>query len=262
MSQILSTLAELNRLKAQLAELPNRVYGLQIGIVTDNADPLNQRCIRVSPQSKAGLAPTDWLGHCNPAPAMDAPIPAVGSTVYFQFLDGDPHDGVWLGVTHNDTNPPDPTQSDPVRDCAVEVQGNDRRTIIGNSTHQTVGDRIDETDQNHVVKIEQTFALTTSVGEINLEATNNKVTITGLTEVRLEDGSGGYIVMSGGQLRFGNASGQEWVMGGASGTEWTWNANNGIVNVIAAQDFKINGKSIIVVGSQDSRGDINNDKGY
>ncbi|MBW4677761.1 MAG: phage baseplate assembly protein V [Desmonostoc geniculatum HA4340-LM1] len=262
MSQILSTLAELSRLKAQLAELPNRVYGLQIGIVSDNADPLNQRRIKVSPQSKAGLAPTDWLCHCNPAPAMDAPIPVVGSTVYFQFLDGDPHDGVWLGVTHNDTNPPDPTQSDPVRDCAVEVAGNDRRTIIGSSTHQTVGDRVDETDQNHVVKVEQTYSVTTSVGEINLEAANNKVTIAGLTEVRLEDGSGGYIVMSGGKLRFGNAAGQEWELGGASGTSWTWNAAGATINVLNAGGFQINGKEVAVVGAVDNDGDHIINRGY
>ncbi len=262
MSQILSTLAELNRLKAQLAELPNRVYGLQIGIVTDNQDPLNQRRIKVSPQSKAGLAPTDWLSHCNPAPAMDAPIPAVGSTVYFQFLDGDPHDGVWLGVTHNDTNPPDPTQTDPVRDCAVEVPGNDRRTVIGDGTYQVVGDRVDETDLNHVVKVEQNYALTTSVGEVNLEAANNKVTITGLTEVRLEDGSGGYIVMAGGKLRFGNAAGQEWELGGASGTSWTWNAAGSAIAITNASDVTINGKSILVIGSTDNDGDVSVFKGY
>lgn len=262
MSQILTTLAELNRLKSQLAELTNRIYGLQIGIVTDNRDPLNQRRIKVSPQSKAGLAPSDWLSHCNPAPAMDAPIPVVGSTVYFQFLDGDPHDGVWLGVTHNDTNPPDPSQADPVNDCAVEVPGNDRRTVVGDSTHQTTGDRADETDKSHTVKVEEDFTLITQVGEISVTSIKNQVTIKGLTQVRLEDGSGGYIVMNNGALRFGNAVGQEWVMGGASGSEWTWNAGGSAIAITNASDVTINGKSIIVVGSKDSDNDTNNSRGY
>ncbi len=262
MSQILSSLAELNRLKSQLAELTNRIYGLQIGIVTDNRDPLNQRRIKVSPQSKAGLAPSDWLSHCNPAPAMDAPIPAVGSTVYFQFLDGDPHDGVWLGVTHNDTNPPDPTQSDPVNDCAVEVPGNDRRTVVGDSTHQTTGDRTDEIDKGHTIKVEENFTLTTQVGEISITSANNQVTIKGLTQVRLEDGSGGYIVMSGGALRFGNAAGQEWVMGGSSGSEWTWSAGGAAIAIVGASDVTINGKSVLVLGSIDTRGDSNVTRGY
>lgn len=262
MSQFLSSLAELNRLKAQLAELTHRIYGLQIGIVTDNRDPLNQRRIKVSPQSKAGLAPSDWLSHCNPAPAMDAPIPAVGSTVYFQFLDGDPHDGVWLGVTHNDTNPPDPTQSDPVNDCAVEVPGNDRRTVVGDSTHQTTGDRTDESDKNHAVKVEENFTLTTQIGEVKISAQNNQVTVYAATTMRFEDGSGGYIVMSGGALRFGNAAGQEWVMGGSSGSEWTWNAGGSAIAITNASDVTINSKSIIVVGSKDSDNDTNNQRGY
>ncbi len=260
--QFLETIAELNRLKRQLQDLTSRTYGLQIGIVCDNRDPLNQRRLKVTPQSKAGLAPTDWLAHCNPTPATDAPIPLVGSTVYFQFLDGDPHDGVWIGVTHNDTNPPDPSQSDPVNDCAVEVPGNDRRTVIGEATHQVTGNRSDEVDGSHRHEVGGDLAISTRFGEVSISADQNQITIKGKTQVRIEDGSGGYVVMAGGTLRLGNAAGQEWVMGGASGSEWTWNANNGIINVVAVQDFRINGKSVIVVGSHDSRGDTNNSKGY
>lgn len=193
---------------------------------------------------------------------MDAPIPVVGSTVYFQFLDGDPHDGVWLGVTHNDTNPPDPSQSDPVNDCAVEVPGNDRRTVVGDSTHQTTGDRIDETDKSHTIKVEENFTLITQTGEINVTSTNNQVAIKGLTQIRLEDGSGGYIVMSGGALRFGNAAGQEWVMGGSSGSEWAWNAGGAVIAIVNASDVTINGKSVLVLGSVDTRGDSNVTRGY
>ncbi|MBW4670430.1 MAG: hypothetical protein KME60_24195 [Cyanomargarita calcarea GSE-NOS-MK-12-04C] len=165
-------------------------------------------------------------------------------------------------MTHNDTNPPDPTQSDPVNDCAVEVPGNDRRTVVGDSIHQTTGDRIDEIDKSHAVKVEDNFTLNTQIGEITLTAEGSQVTIKGQTQVRLEDGSGGYVVMSGGALRFGNAAGQEWVMGGSSGSEWTWNAGGAAIAIVGASDVTINGKSIIVVGSKDSDNDTNNQRGY
>lgn len=262
MSNFLDAIAQSSRLASQSAELVNRIYGLQIGIVSDNRDPLKQRRIKVSPQSKAGLAPTDWLAHCNPSPSMDAPIPAVGATVFFMFLDGDPHDGVWLGVTHNDTNPPDPTQTDPVNDNAIEIPGNDRRTVVLDGTYQVVGDRTDETDRNHKVQVGDKFNLTTQQGEITITAELNQVVVKGQTQVRFEDGSGGYIVMSGGALRFGNASGQEWVLGGASGTEWVWNANGSAISVVGASDFTIAGKSVLTVGSVDTRNDTNVTRGW
>lgn len=254
--QFLETIAELNRLKRQLQDLTSRTYGLQIGIVCDNRDPLNQRRIKVAPQSKAGLATTDWLAHCNPTPATDAPIPPVGSTVYFQFLDGDPHDGVWIGVTHNDTNPPDPSQADPVNDCAVEVPGNDRRTVIGEATHQVTGNRSDEVDGSHKHEVGGDLAISTRFGELSISADQNQLTIRGKTQVRIEDGSGGYVVMSGGALRIGNAAGQEWVMGGASGSQWQWNAAGSAVAISGASDVTINGKSVATVGATTDNGRV------
>jgi|GEM_PF-1673385 hypothetical protein len=260
--QFLEAIAELNRLKRQIQDLTSRTFGLQVGIVCDNSDPLNQRRIKVTPQSKAGLATTDWLAHCNPSPAMDAPIPLVGSTVYFQFLDGDPHDGVWIGITHNDTNPSDPTQSDPVNDCAVEIPGNDRRTVVGEATYQVTGNRDDEVEGNLTVDVGGNLAISTRFGEIDLSAQENQITIKGQSQVRIEDGSGGYVVMSGGVLRMGNSAGQEWVMGGSSGNQWQWNAAGSAIAIVNASDVTINGKSVIVVGSTDTDGDINNNRGY
>ncbi len=51
-------------------------------------------------------------------------------------------------------------------------------------------------------------------------------------------------------------------MGGASGTEWTWQANGSVIAIVNASDVTINGKSIIVVGSTDTDGDTNNNRGY
>jgi hypothetical protein len=262
MSELLGAIAELNRLKSQLAELTHRVYGLQIGVVVDNRDPLNLRRIKVAPQSKGGQAALEWLMHCNPDPIRDAPIPPVGSTVYYQFLDGDPHDGVWLGVTHNDTNPPDPLQGDPVNDSAVEIPGNDRRTVTGDRVDQVGGDRIEEVTKNFTLDIGEAMHVTTNEGEITITAKTDFITITGTTGVRIEDGSGAFLEISGGVIRLGNAQGQDWQLGGGTGTAWNWDIAGGSVNVVNANDFKINNKSAIVVGSTDSDGDVNNSRGY
>lgn len=264
MTDFISTLAELNRLKATLAELTNRVYGLQIGVVTDNQDPLNLRRIKVAPQSKGGVATSEWLGHCNPDPGRDAPIPLIGSTVYYQFLDGDPHDGVWIGVTHNDTNPPDSLQSDPVNDSATEIPGCDRRTVIQDAIYQVGGDRTDEVSKSFQLKVDDELHITTDQGEVTVTANQNMVTITGKLGVRLEDGSGAFIEVAGGVIRIGNAQGQDWQLGGGTGNVWRWDCNGGTIEIINANDVTINdsSNSVVVLGGRDSDNDVLVYRGY
>lgn len=258
---IIELLAELNRLKAQLHELTHRVYGVQIGTVTDNRDPLNLRRIKVAPQSKGGVHTSEWLLHCNPDPGRDAPIPRVGSTAFYQFLDGDPHDGIWLGVAHNDTNPPDPLQTDPTIDSAVEIPGNDRRTIAGESISEVNGAREDSVSKSFTLKVNDEFNASIQ-NEITITSIAGMVTISGAQGVRLEDGSGAFVEISGGAVRLGNAAGQDWQLGGGTGSAWDWDIGGGSVNVANATDFKINGKSVAVVGARDSRNDALVNRGY
>ncbi|BAZ39398.1 hypothetical protein NIES4101_53510 [Calothrix sp. NIES-4101] len=256
---LLELLAEFAKLKAQLNELTHRTYGLQIGVVTDNRDPLNLRRIKVAPQSKGGAYTSEWLMHCNPDPQRDAPLPPVGSTVFYQFLDGDPHDGVWLGIAHNQTNPSDPLQTDPTIDSAIEIPGNDRRSVAGEATYEVQGGRTEEVGKNYTLKISDEYQVEIG-GEVEITA-GDRITIKGIA-VRLEDTTGAFIEVSGGAVRVGNAAGQDWQLGGGSGSAWQWDCAGSAIAVTAASGFSINGKQIAVIGAVDSDGDTIVNRGY
>lgn len=260
MTSIIELLAELNKLKAQINELTHRTYGLQIGTVTDNRDPLNLRRIKVAPQSKGGIHTSEWLIHSNPDPGRDAPLPHVGSTVFYQFLDGDPHDGVWLGIAHNQTNPSDPLQTDPVRDSAVEILGNDRRSVVGEATHEVSGGRTEDVGKTYNLTVGEAMSVSTR-DEIEITSESDRITIKGVA-VRLEDSSGAFIEVSGGAIRLGNAAGQDWQLGGGSGSAWQWDCAGSAIAVTNAGGFSINSKQVAVVGAVDSDGDHLVNRGY
>lgn len=86
-------------------DLHGRVYGIQLAVVADVADPLNLGRIKALLPSKGAKTLTDWLTRLMPWHGVSAPVLTLGDTVAIAFVDGDPHQGVYLGVLQNLINP-------------------------------------------------------------------------------------------------------------------------------------------------------------
>lgn len=86
-------------------DVQGRVYGIQLAVVADVTDPLELGRIKVLLPSKGAKTLTDWLTRLMPWHGVSAPILTKGDTVVIAFVDGDPHQGVYLGVLQNLINP-------------------------------------------------------------------------------------------------------------------------------------------------------------
>jgi len=148
MSNIFRTLVESQKANQVALDGLGRSFGLQFAIVTNTADPLQLRRIKCTTEAKGGLTETDWLMALKVIPSYDPPIPPVGSSVIIGFIDGNPHDGIYLGSTINQTNPQDQAQADPVKD----------------NTQTIPGDSLERIDQNLTIKVGKTFKLQNDAG--------------------------------------------------------------------------------------------------
>lgn len=88
------------------SDLTGRSLGLQKGSVVDVSDPLESGAIRVLLPSKPGY-PSGWLKRLVPMHGLSVPAPEIGDTVLVGFVDGDQHDGFYLGIIQNQINPAD-----------------------------------------------------------------------------------------------------------------------------------------------------------
>jgi hypothetical protein len=89
-----------------ISDLSGRSLGLQKGSVVDVSDPLESGAIRVLLPSKPGY-PSGWLKRLVPWHGLSVPAPVIGDTVLVGFVDGDQHDGFYLGIIQNQINPAD-----------------------------------------------------------------------------------------------------------------------------------------------------------
>lgn len=104
MSSFFETIYKASVTSNQLADLAGRVIGLALGIVSTNSDPDSLARIKVWEPSKGAKAETDWLYRVQPMSYISTPVPMVGQTVALGFIDGNPHQGVYLGTLQNFTN--------------------------------------------------------------------------------------------------------------------------------------------------------------
>lgn len=139
LNTLFDALATAERASVVALDLEGRSLTLNFASVTDNLDPKNLRRLKVTTEADAGLIETDWLMHLNPYPGIDAPLPVIGSSVVVGFFDGDPHDGLWLGPVHNDTNAVHPKGSI-TQDKWEETPGNSTRKIEGGALLKTGDD--------------------------------------------------------------------------------------------------------------------------
>ena len=247
-------------------DMKGRSFGLKFATVTDNRDPLNMRRLKVTLEQNAGLVSTDWAMHLNPHPNLDAPLPAVGTSVIVAAIDNDPHDLVWWGPLHNDTNFVDEQQQDFINDNTQTIPG-DNKLTIGRSDTQTVegdrtttvkGDYTHTTEQNENRTVQG--AHTHTVNQAETRRTDQNLTINCGKAIALKTDSGCSITLTeAGFIVLGDAFGNRMVLGGSSGSggyasdlEWIM---QGDINLRVNGKVKINDREICVTGGNDNEGD-------
>lgn len=218
---------------SQLAtDLEGRSPFPSIGTVTQNDDPEQRRRVKVSFPKNMNIE-SPWLDRKTTSPSDDPPVPKIGQTVEVSFIDGDPHRGVYSGVLTNAKNVAQDTPS-PLVDDARCIEGS----------------RSERIDENSTLKVGK--------------------------KLRLENDAGAYLELhESGALKLGDAFGNTIVLGGHSAAigpltdciintveSVAWNLNGQSIAFDNAGDVNISGKSIVVVGSTDSDGDVNNSRGY
>lgn len=105
MSSILEILRQADQVAKPALDLVGRSLSVELGIVTDNNDPEGLRRIKVTLASKGAQTNTDWLYRVLFSPVVDPPLPQINQTVIVAFLEGDNHQGIYLGNTVNQVNP-------------------------------------------------------------------------------------------------------------------------------------------------------------
>lgn len=137
MQEIFELLRQGRQANQQSLDLVGRSPFFQLGIVSNNMDPLGKRRVKCTLQSKGGQCETDWLFRLTHDPQNDPPLPKVGQTVAVMFIDGDPHSGVFFGLITNQLNP-EKDQENPILDDTRQVEG-DRQTRIDQNDTLLVG---------------------------------------------------------------------------------------------------------------------------
>lgn len=289
---IFAILAQSQKVNQIGLDLFGRQFGLQFAIVTNCDDPLKLRRIKVTTESKGGLTETDWLMPVKVLPYYDPPIPPVGSSVIIAFLDGNPHDGVYLGSTINRTNPEDTDQSDPVADNSQVIPGDSRESIGGflellikGYLKETIEKYVEATVEEYVdLKIKSYVEATIdgylehTVKQTETRRTDQNLTVSsGQTVVLQNDAGASLTLTAAGAVVLRDAFNNVMQLGGVSGgvpgatSDFMWNTVSGNCNwslggnalrIVNASDVSIANKSVIVLNSTDSDGDINNTRGY
>ena len=253
-------LARLAKIEAQVHELVGRVHPVQKAVVTEVKVEQGQRLIRCTRESQAGESQTFYLPAGRSTCYTDEPLPKPGTTIAVAFIEGNPHDPVLFRTYPNDTNPPDANQQNPADDHTTEIPGSERHIVALNRFHKVGGAESRETEDDLTITCNgDQLTIDAPNGNIEVSALSGEVVVKGFVRVRFEDGSGAYAQMQDGMWTFADANGQRWTMGGGHST---FDLAGGSFDIINAGDATINGKSILVIGSKDTRNGVNVTRGY
>jgi hypothetical protein len=183
---------------------------------------------------------SEWLRRLGAFPGFDPPMPEIGHTVLCMFVDGLFNNG-WFIPVENQTNPPQDTP-EPLKDSAMIIPGSNIRQV----------------DQNDDKRVEEN--LTYRVGK---QATF------------VNDAGASLTLLEAGATEFKDAFGNQIVVGGLSAglpylsdlvidfnTDIRINLNGQELKILNAAGVSINNLQVVVVGSTDSDGDVNNTRGY
>ncbi|NJR40953.1 MAG: hypothetical protein HC781_21590 [Leptolyngbyaceae cyanobacterium CSU_1_4] len=234
MSKILEVLAESLRANQVALDLQGRQLGLMFGIVTNNQDPLKLRRIKVTTEAKGGLTETDWVMAMRLIPNYDPPLPLVGTSVIIAAIGGNPHHMIWLGPVINQTNPQDDNQGDPINDNSQTIPGSSDERIEGSLT----------------IKVGKQITIQNDAGA--------SLTLHESGAVILEDKWKNRLTLGGASADLGMSS--DFDLKAVAGAEW--NLGGQALGISNAGDVQIQNKSVLVIGSTDTRGDDNITRGY
>lgn len=140
MDSIFETLRQAKQTGKQAADLVGRSPMTQMGIVSNNEDPLGKRRVRVALQSKGAQTETDWLWRLTDGPYDDPPLPRLGQTVVVAFFEGDPHHGCYFGLQTNEPNP-ERKKENPEKDDWEWIEGTQTLEVKGDQKITVGGDR-------------------------------------------------------------------------------------------------------------------------
>jgi hypothetical protein len=299
-NQIFGILAESQKANQIALDLFGRQFGLQFAIVTNCEDPLKLRRIKATTESKGGLTETDWLMPIKVLPYYDPPIPPVGSSIIIGFLDGNPHDGVYLGSTINRTNPQDSDQGDPVKDNSQVIPGDSRETIGGflellikgylketveKYAELLVKEYVKATVEDYVeLKVKSYVEATVdgylehTVKETETRRTDQNLTVTSGETVLLSNDAGASLTLTAaGAVILRDSFGNAMILGGSSAgvpgstSDFMWNTTSGncnwslggnSLNITSASNVTIAGKSVTTLGANSTDGSILIGKGW
>jgi hypothetical protein len=85
-----------------LSQLHGRNLSLTLGQIINVADPDNLNRVQVLLASEGGKSASPWYYRMVPISRLAIPIDLVGKTAVCGYLDGDPHEGVVLGILVNE----------------------------------------------------------------------------------------------------------------------------------------------------------------
>ena len=174
-------------LKAEQAEqvtsdLNGRSFGVAIAVVADVQDPANLGRIRVLLASNGAKSLSDWLVRLTPSKLISVPLVNVGDTVVVSFVNGDPKNGVYLGVVNNLPQPP-------AKEIANTVSINGETATV-----QTIDSFTIAVGENYIGINKDQVVL--SVGGTRLNLTNGGLAITGVSSATI---NGKAIMLVGGK---------------------------------------------------------------
>lgn len=235
-------------------------------VVAENNDPEERRRIKVYDPFLNGKQLSLWIEPLRTTRSSDPMVPLRGQTVILNFINGNPDEPLY-SLYYNDPNPSKPKLN------AINDQWN---TIDGNATEEVGGDR------ERIVEGRE---------EISIGDDRNTI-IKGKEEIRVDRD---YSVNSGETILLKNDAEASIFMDGRGIETHQLPPNGGlvinigeynIIKIIPSEDysisikspvplnieapaistttssFTINGREIIVVGSTDSDGDTNDNRGY
>lgn len=89
------------------ATTPNgTITGVSLGIVANTDDPEQMQRIQVYDMTKGGTYVSDWMFRLLPFTQFSPPLPKLNDLVLVGYINGDPHQGCYLGLMVNKKNVP------------------------------------------------------------------------------------------------------------------------------------------------------------
>lgn len=132
-----------------LSQIQGRNLSLTLGVITDVADPDKLNRVRVLLPSEGGKSITPWYYRMVTMTRLAMPIDLVGRTAVCGYINGDPHEGIVLGIMVN----------------ALTTMNQDEEELL----YRLGTSSISVKDKSIVL----------STGNVKLEMTENDITING-----------------------------------------------------------------------------------